>query len=72
MNLTSEQDRIIRQFTNNLREQLQNELSEQGWKKERDQRQALFTELLSEKNINNLSEANFRTIINHSSVNFFW
>lgn len=63
MELTSEQERIIRQFTNNLREQLQNELSEQGWKKERDQRQALFTKLLSEKNINNLSEANFRTII---------
>jgi len=63
VNLTSEQEGIIRQFVNNLRGRLQDELSEKGWKKEREERQALFTKLLSEKNITNLSESNFRKII---------
>lgn len=61
--LSKEQGEKIRKYIAEFRERLQKELSDEGWRKERQDRITLFQKLMSKSALKNLSEKDFSRII---------
>ena len=72
ISLTKDQQANVRKHLERFQKRLRHELSDQGWQKERRERTVLYRQLMSEKNIDKLSEKDIGKILRTLWSASFW
>lgn len=70
--ITEQQRNKIRTYINRFRERFKHELTDEGWGRERKEREELFLRLLGKDHIHELTEAEFRQVLARLWPNLFW